>query len=231
MKWYRGFWENRNCIQWSEVKLLSRVRLFATPWTVAYQAPLSMGFSRQEYWSGLPFPSPGDLPDPRTEPRSPALLADALTSEPPGKPPVSSEDMYKIDERKQILKDLQEWIGFWQADIGETNREENSKWYKYQFNSVQLLSHFWLFATPWITARQPSLSINQLPEFTQTHVYWVSDAIQPSHPLSSLSLSAFNLSRLSGSFQMSQLFTSGVQSIGVSASVSVLPMNTQDWFP
>ena len=44
-----------------KVKLLSRVQLFATPWTVAYQAPLSMGFSRQEYWSGLPFPSPGDL--------------------------------------------------------------------------------------------------------------------------------------------------------------------------
>ena len=56
-----------------EVKSLSRVRLFATPWTVAHQAPLSMRFSRQEYWSGLPFPSPGDLPDPGTEPGSPAL--------------------------------------------------------------------------------------------------------------------------------------------------------------
>ena len=53
---------------------------------VAHQAPLSTGFSRQEYWSGLPFPSPGDLPDPGIEPRSPALQADALTSEPPGKP-------------------------------------------------------------------------------------------------------------------------------------------------
>ena len=61
------------------------VRLFATPWTVAYQASPSMGFSRQEYWSGLPFPSPGDLPDPGIEPRSPALEADILTSEPPGK--------------------------------------------------------------------------------------------------------------------------------------------------
>ena len=67
-----------------KVKLLSHVRLFVTPWTVAHQAPLSMGFSRQEYWSGLPFPSPGDLPDPDIEPRSPALQADALTSEPPG---------------------------------------------------------------------------------------------------------------------------------------------------
>ena len=68
------------------MKLLSRVRLFATPWTVAYQVPPSMGFSRQEYWSGLPFPSPGDLPDPGIEPGSPAFQADALTSEPPGKP-------------------------------------------------------------------------------------------------------------------------------------------------
>ena len=59
---------------------------FATPWTVACQALLSMGFSRQEYWSGLPFPSPGDLPDSGIEPGSPALEADALTSEPPGKP-------------------------------------------------------------------------------------------------------------------------------------------------
>ena len=66
--------------------LLSRVQLFATLWTVAHQPPPSMGFSRQEYWSGLPFPSPGDLPDPGIEPRSPALQADALPSEPPGKP-------------------------------------------------------------------------------------------------------------------------------------------------
>ena len=58
--------------------------LFATLWTVAYQAPPSMGFSRQEYWSGLPFPSPGDLPDPEIEPGSPSLEADTLTSEPPG---------------------------------------------------------------------------------------------------------------------------------------------------
>ena len=63
------------------MKLLSRVRLFVTLWTVAPQAPLSMGFSRQEYWSGLPFPSPGDLPDPGIEPRFPALQADALPSE------------------------------------------------------------------------------------------------------------------------------------------------------
>ena len=56
-----------------------------TPWAVAYHVSPSMGFSRQEYWSELPFPSPGDLPDLGIEPGSPALYADALTSEPPGK--------------------------------------------------------------------------------------------------------------------------------------------------
>jgi len=56
-----------------KVKSLSRVRLLVTPWAVAHQASQSMGFSRQEYWSGLPFPSPGDLPDPGIESGSPAL--------------------------------------------------------------------------------------------------------------------------------------------------------------
>ena len=65
---------------------LSRVRLFVTPWTAAYQAPLSVEFSRQVYWSGLPFPSPGNLPHPGIEPGSPTLQADALPSNPPGKP-------------------------------------------------------------------------------------------------------------------------------------------------
>ena len=73
-----------------KVKLLSCVRLFATPWTVAYQASLSMGFSTQEYWSGLPFPSPGDLPDPGIEPGSPTMQADALSHQ--GSPKVSIED-------------------------------------------------------------------------------------------------------------------------------------------
>ena len=84
-----------------KVKLLSRVRLFATLWTVAHPAPLPTGFSRQEYWSGLPFPSPGDLPDPGIEPRSPALQADALTSEPSGKPYIKCKGFkyinYQID--------------------------------------------------------------------------------------------------------------------------------------
>ena len=65
-----------------KVKSLSRVRLWATPWTAAYQALPSMGFSRQEYWCGLPFPSPGDLPDPGIKLRSPTLQADSLPPEP-----------------------------------------------------------------------------------------------------------------------------------------------------
>ena len=67
------------------MKSLSCIRLLATPWTAAHQAPQSVGFSRQEYWSGLPFPSPGDLPNPGIEPESPALQADASLSEPPAR--------------------------------------------------------------------------------------------------------------------------------------------------
>ena len=74
----------------SEVKSLSHVWLFVTPWTLAYQAPSSMGFSRQEYWSRLPFPSPGNLPNPGIEPGSPALQTDAIPSGPPGKPKLES---------------------------------------------------------------------------------------------------------------------------------------------
>ena len=64
----------------------SSILAWKTPWTTAYQAPLSMGFSRQEYWSGLPFPSPGDLPDPGIEPGSPALQADAYRLSHQGSP-------------------------------------------------------------------------------------------------------------------------------------------------
>ena len=79
-----------------KVKSLSRVQLFVTPGTVAYQAPPSTGFSRQEYWSGLPFPSPGYLPNPGVKPGSPAFQADALTSEPPGKPSRCLISIYSV---------------------------------------------------------------------------------------------------------------------------------------
>ena len=71
---------------WVDACMLSRVWLFVTPLTVAHQAALSMGFSRQEYWRGLPFPTPGPLPDPRIEPASPAFAGRFFTAEPPEKP-------------------------------------------------------------------------------------------------------------------------------------------------
>ena len=85
---YVGRMEARHNLPLKErkVKSLGRVQLFVTLFTVAYQVPPSVGFSRQEYWSGLPFPSPVDLPDPGIKPGFPALQADALPSEPPGKP-------------------------------------------------------------------------------------------------------------------------------------------------
>ena len=100
-------------LKWRKVKVksLSRVRLFATSWTVAHQAPPSLGFSRQEYWSGLPFPSPGDLPNPGIEPRSPALRTDVLTSQLPGKPQLGCRSYYytsftdeKIETEGNLLK-------------------------------------------------------------------------------------------------------------------------------
>ena len=76
-----------------------------TPWTVAHQAPPSISFSNQEYWSGLPFPPPGDLPNPGFEPMSPELQADALTSEPPGKSSNVTGSHQKV--RTQLLTVLQ----------------------------------------------------------------------------------------------------------------------------
>ena len=92
---------------------LSRVRLFATPWTVAHQAPPSMGFSRQEYWSGLPFPFPGDLPDPGIEPRSTALQEDALTSEPPGEWDPKTYFLFSKIHLNQILSNQVHSMYLW----------------------------------------------------------------------------------------------------------------------
>ena len=98
-----------------------------------------------------------------------------------------------------------------------------------QFSSVA--HRVWLFMTPGVDCSTPGLPVHcQLPESTQAHAHWVSDAIQSSHPLSSPSPPTFSLSQHQGLFKC-QLFISGGQSIGVSASTSVLPMNIQDWFP
>ena len=88
----------------------------ATPWTVIYQAPPSVGFSRQEYWSGLPLPSPGDLPNPGTEPGSSALQADALPSEPPGKTKTHT---------KRIKKSLYAFIKWIKLRINSLPKEKS----------------------------------------------------------------------------------------------------------
>ena len=101
---------------------------------------------------------------------------------------------------------------------------------RFLISSVQSFSCVWLCDS--MDCNKPGFPVHhQLPEFTQTHVHQVGDAIQPSHPLSSPFSSHLQSFPASVSFQISQFFASGGQSIGVSASTSVLPMNTQDWSP
>ena len=107
------------------MELLSHVRLFATPRTVACQAPPSMGFSRQNYWSGLPFPSPGDIPNPGIKPGSPSLQTGALPSEPPGKPllmEVLINYYYPhLKEKESQLDSWWDWLGVTYPGIREPN--------------------------------------------------------------------------------------------------------------
>ena len=146
------------------MKLLTRVQLFVTPWTVAYQPPLSMRFSRQQYWSGLPFPSPADLPNPGIEPGSPALQTDAI----------------RLSHQGSPLRDQFSSL-------------------RYQFSSVAQSCP--TLCDP-MNHSTPGLPVHhQFLEFTQTHVHRVSDAIQPSHPLSSPSPPAPNPSQHLGLFQ------------------------------
>ena len=100
---------------------------------------------------------------------------------------------------------------------------------KYKFSSVQSLSRVWLFAAPMDCSTPGLPALHHLPQFAQTHVHRVGDAIQPSHPVSSLSPPAFNLSQHQGLFKWVSLCICG-QGIGVSVSMSVLPMNIQGWF-
>ena len=99
------------------MKSLNCVWLFATPWTVAHQAPRFLGFSSHKYWSGLPFPSPGNLPDPGIEPGSPTLQADALPSEPPGKP---RKDHVKSQGSHKLTAGCRDGLQPGQGDIGES---------------------------------------------------------------------------------------------------------------
>ena len=153
----------------------------SSPWTVACQASLSMEFFRPEYWSGYPFPSPGDLSNPGIEPRSPTLWVGSLPSEPPGKPKNTGmgslsllQGIFLTQESNWSLLHCR-WILYQLS---------------YQFSSVQSFSHVRLFVIPGTAS---FLVHHQLPELAQTHVHPVGDAIQQSHPLSSPSPPAFNL--------------------------------------
>ena len=139
-------------LKWSEVKSLSRVRLFATPRTVAHPIPPSMGFSRQEYWNGLPFPSPGDLPNPGIKPESPTFQADALTSEPPGKPSAAAKSLQSCptlyDSRDGSPPDSS-IPGILQARTLEWVAISSSNAWKWKVK-VKSLSRVRLFVTPWL---------------------------------------------------------------------------------
>ena len=105
----------------SESEVAQSCPTLCSPWTVAHQAPPSMGFSRQEYWSGLPFPSPGDLPDPGIEPRSPTLQADALTSAPAGKLSYG-RGIFKWDDQRSLL-----WRNAISVEIWIKRRDKTTK--------------------------------------------------------------------------------------------------------
>ena len=189
------------------VKSLSHVRLFATPWTVAFQAPSSVGFSRQEYWSGLPFPSPGDLPNPGIEPWPPTLQADAL---PPwtlwDEKPIFSALHGKLENEGEKKCMCLSSVQFSRSVVSDSLRP-------YGLQQARLSSPS---STPGACSNSCALS------------WWCHPTILSSViPFSSCPQS-FPASRSS---PMSQLFMSGGQSIGVSASTSVLPVNTQDWSP
>ena len=176
------------------VCMISHVWLFVTPRAVAWLTPLSMGFSRQEYWSALPFPSPGGLPKPGIEhisPVSPALIG--------------------------------KWV-IYHCAIWEAPES--------MFSSAQL-SRVHLSVTPWTAACQASLSITN--SWSRPKPMPIESVMPSCHPTISSSVVPFSSCSQSlpatRSFQMSQLFTWGGQNIGVSASTSVLPMNTQDWSP
>ena len=127
---------------WTELKHLFRcIQLFATPKTVALQAPLSMGFSRQEYWSGVPFPSPGDLPNPGIKPRSPTLQADSLLSEPRGKP---SHHIIHIHTWERSLQESRSLKGHGCPGVPQTTlwmRKFDLAW-KNLFGGIREIRHF-----------------------------------------------------------------------------------------
>ena len=134
---------------------LSHLWLFVTPWTVAPQAPLSMEFSRQEYWSGLPFPSPGDLLDPEIEPRFPTFQADSLLTEPPGqsvgrglnKGSMTFHRLNPCQERRGDL--LHAGICYYWRVWGLPLLVSQLYWYFYSLNVYTIKPRLWLDQLLW----------------------------------------------------------------------------------
>ena len=203
------------------------VQLFVAPCTVACQDPLSMGSPRQEYWSGLPFPSPEDLPNPGIEPLS--LVSDRER--------YVSYDITYMQNLKNDTNELiyiQNWAKWIYTMVRVLRNSEKGAvlFFIILFISVQF-SHSVVYDS--LQSHGPQHSRPPCPSLTPG-VYLNSCLLSRwCHPTISSSVVPFSSCSqslpASGSFQMSQLFASGGQRIGVSASASVLPMNTQDWFP
>ena len=176
------------------------------PMDLASQAKSAHRISRQEYWNKLPFSSPEDILDSGIESGSPALQADSLLSEPPGKP-------YKVEVKKRMKRKEKRWKeggrkkeGGKGGRVGEKNKCRVGKHFPSSFlvSSVQFssVSELCLTLCNPMDCSTPGFPIHhQLLEFAQAHVHRVSDAIQPSHPLSSPFPPAFNISQHQGLFQ------------------------------
>ena len=174
-----------------KVKSLSCVWLFATPWTVAYQPPPSMGFSRQEYWSGLPFPSPRDLPDSGIRPGSPALQTYALISEPP-------QHRYLLPTWELYIQKLTRYLHL--HDVW-------APWLN-QFSSVAQSCP--TLMTTWPATHQASLSITNSQGLLKLMSI---EAVMPSnHLILCCPLLLLSIFPATGSFPVSQFFASGGQS-------------------
>ena len=191
------------------MKSLSRVRLFATPWTVTYQASPSMGFSRQKYWSGLPFPRGSSRPRDRT--RVSCIGGRCFNLWATREAPTT----YKVVSKWSIVRKAVLWV--------VNKLTYTSVQFSCSVVSDPLQPHELQHARPPCPSSPPGV----YPNSCLSNRYC--------HPIISFSAVRFSSCPqsfpASGSFPMSQLLTSGGQSIGVSASISVLPMNTQDWSP
>ena len=210
-----------------------------------HQAPLPMEFSRQEYRNGLPVPYPGHPPDPWIEPRSPALQADSLLFELPGKPLYKVSPHFLAYIKKCKLLSVKKKINimwgkgnevftctpeYLQADPIISEGTISNYILVLFCSSVQSLSLIRLFATSGMAAHQASLSITNSQ--SPPNAIPIESVMPSSHLI--LCYPFFSCPQslpASGSFPMSQLFAWGGQSTGVSASTSALPMNTQDSSP